>query len=799
MLGQTAPDSSKWARIDKSCSGWAPGLADLCKVANSIIGGTTSEESFRTESLEDKRSPRKECLQCNMTSASLVFVGVGVLVACSVYVGGYVAAYQHSPLSEASTRKVCHSQVCREVAKSIAKSLNRSVDPCKNFYRFVCDGWKRRHPVRRNEVRSSPFSLVGKELDTIIKKALKKVPVAARKQTALEKAAVMYRECLKNYNVGNSTESVKVLRDVLRYLRMPWPDVSTNSTFSLFEVMVQLSLRWSIPSLFSVSVMPDPEDTKTNILVINTMENLDVGFHQLQTGNNTKNDTQDIMFMTMVQRIANLLGNNMTDYRTLAENVVMAPIVIASVKHFHFEVLGRTDAWPPKKYQIKHLESLTPQVSSKRWLDTVNRYLPLNVRVNETDDVIVMSPGYLWLVTSLIHQNNTVRMFTDFVGWSLVFLLGPVSSKEIRDIVSRYGQEIGMDFADSDKEKLCRKDVEDYLPMSYGAIFVHSYTSDYVKDDAKVVVDHIKLAFAYALRRNTWMDDQTRTRAMAKVQRIVSHVAYPDWIKNVTELDESHSDIPDIEGPYIKVLMDLKEVYTFRSLSILRQPNTRDEEFWSFSPATLNAFYEHSTNSITIPAAILNFPFYSYGLPPAMNYGSIGAIIGHEISHAFDTLGSHFDDSGNLKNWWTKETKSNFILKNYCFVMQYNSIYEPHSKRHLNGKQTLSENIADNGGLRQAFYAYRLHVDEHPGGREENIPLEGLEEFTPDQLFFISSAYKWCADINPKAIKMIMNSDSHSLEEYRCNIAVENMIEFSKAFRCGDSEEMNPSRKCVVW
>lgn len=730
----------------------------------------------------------------------MLFLAAGMIVACTAYMSGYAASYQHRIFAkDANDKKVCRSQVCKDVARSIARSLNRSVDPCKNFYRFVCDGWKRKHPVRRNEVRSSPFSLVGKELDTVIKKALNKIPVTGKKQGALEKAAVMYHECLRNYDTTNSTESMKVLMELLRYLHMPWPSLEANHTVDLFEIIVQLSLRWSIPSLFSLSVIPDPEDTKTNILVINTMENLEMGFHQLQSNNQSKNDTQDILFMKMVQKIAAIMGDNNTNYKSLAENVVMAPIVIASVKHFHFEVLGRSDAWPPKKYQIKHLENLTPQVTSKRWMSVINKYLPTNVQVRETDEIIVMSPGYLWLVTSLLHQNNTIKMFHDFIGWSVAFLLGPLSSKEIREVVSAYGQEAGMDFTDVDKEKICRKDVEEYMPMPYGAIFVQSHTPDYIKDDAKVVVDHIKLAFAYALRLNTWMDDQTRTRAMAKVQRIVSHVAYPDWIKNKTELDESHADIPDIEGPYIKILMDLKEVYTFKSLSQLHQTNTRDEEYWTFSPATLNAFYEHSTNSITIPAAILNFPFYSYGLPPAMNYGSIGAIIGHEISHAFDTLGSHFDDSGNLRNWWTKETKSNFILKNYCFVLQYNSIYEPHSKRYLNGKQTLSENIADNGGLRQSFHAYRLHVDEHPGGKEENIPLEGLEEFTPDQLFFISSAYKWCADINPKAIKMIMNSDSHSLEEYRCNVAVENMVEFAKAFQCSPNEEMNPAKKCVVW
>ncbi|KAH8039876.1 hypothetical protein HPB51_009132 [Rhipicephalus microplus] len=205
-----------------------------------------------------------------------------------------------------AVRKGCYRQeslpqsVCKEVARSIARSLNRSVDPCKNFYRFVCDGWKRKHPVRRNEVRSSPFSLVGKELDNVIKKALNKISITGKKQGALEKAAVMYHECLNNYDMTNSTPSMKVLMELLRYLHMPWPSLEANHTVDLFEIIVQLSLRWSIPSLFSISVIPDPEDTKTNVLVINTMENLEMGFHQLQTNNQSKNDTQDILFMKMV-------------------------------------------------------------------------------------------------------------------------------------------------------------------------------------------------------------------------------------------------------------------------------------------------------------------------------------------------------------------------------------------------------------------------------------------------------------------------------------------------------------------
>ncbi|KAH9376883.1 hypothetical protein HPB48_002801 [Haemaphysalis longicornis] len=318
-MSASSSQSSRWSR--QQCARWSSnassvdnGVTECRQEEQQLQHGEHGDATQSTHPTAGSRSSSKLCV----SSIYVLLLAAGMLVACTAYMSGYVSS--HRVLArDTDGKKVCRNQVCKDVARSIARSLNRSVDPCKNFYRFVCDGWRRKHPVRRNEVRSSPFSLVGRELDAVIKRALSKVPITAKKQGALEKAALMYHECLKNYDMTNSTESMMVLRELLHSLRMPWPSMEPNHTTDLFEIIVQLSLRWSIPSLFSLSVIPDPEDTKTNVLVINTMENLEVGFRQLQANNQTKNDTQDIVFMKMVQKVAAIMGDNKTDYKMLAE------------------------------------------------------------------------------------------------------------------------------------------------------------------------------------------------------------------------------------------------------------------------------------------------------------------------------------------------------------------------------------------------------------------------------------------------------------------------------------------------
>jgi predicted metalloendopeptidase len=209
------------------------------------------------------------------------------------------------------------------------------------------------------------------------------------------------------------------------------------------------------------------------------------------------------------------------------------------------------------------------------------------------------------------------------------------------------------------------------------------------------------------------------------------------------------------------------------------------------SPALVNAAYEPSQNSITIPAAILQGVFFNASRPKYLNYGAIGHVIGHEISHGFDDQGAQYDSEGNLHNWWGEEAKKTFEEKAECFVNQYGSIKVPEVDMNLNGKNTLGENIADNGGLHQSLSAYRSLVD-----------LEGKLpdlDYTTDQLYFVSNANLWCGLIRNEELRNRILTDPHSPAKYRVNVPISNNERFAEVFQCEKGTPMSPENRCELW
>lgn len=223
------------------------------------------------------------------------------------------------------------------------------------------------------------------------------------------------------------------------------------------------------------------------------------------------------------------------------------------------------------------------------------------------------------------------------------------------------------------------------------------------------------------------------------------------------------------------------------------------DKTWFEGPAVVNAFYNPNGNEMVYPAAILQGVFYQYGLPRSVNMGAIGSVMGHELTHGFDDQGSQYDAKGRLREWWSNASRQKYREKSECFVKQYGSIHDKEAGMTLNGENTLGENIADNGGLRTAFRAYKNIIKEESGGKDTR--LKGLEDVPGEKLFFISNALTWCSLMRPEMKQQIIQYEAHSPGEYRANIPMRNMAEFSKVFNCPAHSKMNPDRNetCVLW
>ena len=277
---------------------------------------------------------------------------------------------------------------------------------------------------------------------------------------------------------------------------------------------------------------------------------------------------------------------------------------------------------------------------------------------------------------------------------------------------------------------------------------------------------------------------------MKKASHIVDNIGYPEKIFNDTALEEDLADLEITKGQYFLNFMAKIRHHNMMNYKLYGKPVDKTE--WGVLPTAVNAYYAPTENKIGFPAGILQWPFYDRRSPRAISYGAIGMVVGHEVSHAFDDQGKDFNIEGNFKTWWTDHSTQAFKRKSQCFIDQYSnfSLFN----QFMNGRQTLGENLADNGGLRQSFQAYRLWVEEN--GPEKKLP--GLD-LSPEQLYFLAFGQVWCTRYRESAAIMQIQNGVHSLSMFRVIGTLQNSEEFSKAYNCPLGSHMNPKKKCRIW
>ncbi|EDO31998.1 predicted protein, partial [Nematostella vectensis] len=327
----------------------------------------------------------------------------------------------------------------------------------------------------------------------------------------------------------------------------------------------------------------------------------------------------------------------------------------------------------------------------------------------------------------------------------------------------------------------CTSGVSGTFGMAIGLLFVDQTFKKESKTSAERMIKDIRNVFIDNLQNLNWMDEKTRKVAKEKAEAIRENIGYPDFIKNKTALELEYSGV--------RVVYTYFRQHSENLLSVI--VNFR----WSMNPPTVNAYYSSTDNKIVFPAGILQDPFYEGDHPNSLNYGGIGMVVGHEITHGFDDNGRKFNKDGNLLTWWTNNSIEAFKKKTDCLVKQYSS-YEFHGKK-LNGLQTLGENIADNGGIKQSFQAYQKWKKDNNVEEEKRLP--GLEKLSHDQLFFLSFAQIWCSAYRPEAAIRAIENGVHSPGKLRVIGSLSNSNEFAEAWKCPVGSRMNPKDKCAVW
>ena len=473
-----------------------------------------------------------------------------------------------------------------------------------------------------------------------------------------------------------------------------------------------------------------------------------------------------------IQKMLTLLGD--ADAAGEAQQILDLETRLARVQWTQVE-----NRDPVKTYNRLTLPRLTALAPRYDWM----RFLRAGELSAKIDSVIVSQPSYLHSFSEIL-QRTPLPVWKSYLRWRLLSTFAPDLGHPFADeSFAFYGTVLHGTPTNEVRWKRGVSLVKRSIGMALGKVYVAQYFPPQTRAHVLGLVNNLIATFRTDIDSLDWMGPATKQEAQAKLSKLAVHIGYPDKWRDYGSLTINRGDL----------LGNITRARVFeyhRQIAKLGKPIDRDE--WTMTPPTINAYYDPAMNEIVFPAAILQPPYFDANADDAANYGAIGGVIGHEISHAFDDEGSQFDSDGNLRDWWTQEDHQRFAAKAAALVTQYDAS-EPVPGYHVNGKLTLGENIADNSGLAIAYKAYHLSV----GGREPPV-IDGL---SGDQRFFIAYAQSWRGKRREPAEIALIKSDPHAPESVRGGLPVMNQPAFFAAFdvKPGDKMYRAPEDRVLMW
>jgi endothelin-converting enzyme/putative endopeptidase len=427
------------------------------------------------------------------------------------------------------------------------------------------------------------------------------------------------------------------------------------------------------------------------------------------------------------------------------------------------------------RLDLDGLKKLAPDVAWDAYLAATG--FPSIMAIN------VAQPDFVSKIDAMVKAGNLAEWKT-YLRWHLARTESPYLSQGFVDEWFNFRQTLTGTKTLQPRWKRCVRFADQALGEALAQPFVAETLGEDGKRGAEQMVAGIEAAMKADLERIGWMDTETRTKAEEKLAKIVNKIGYPAKWRNYDAVVIDRTSF----------LANVNRATTFenkRQLARIGKPVDKDE--WQMTPPTVNAYYEPTMNEMVFPAGILQVPFYGKKQVPALNFGAIGMVVGHELTHAFDDQGRQFDAEGNLRDWWTPPVSAEFERRAACVEKQYDA-YVPIDDLHLKGKLTLGENIADLGGIKLAAAAFANAESAHPA----TPPLEG---FTPEQELYLGFAQGWCANYRPEALRLLVTTNPHSPPKWRVNGPLSNLPEFASAFGCKEGSAMvrPKDERCEVW
>lgn len=645
-------------------------------------------------------------------------------------------------------------------------NLDTSINPGDNFYLYACGGWMKNNPLSPEYSRFGTFDQLRENAREQLKELITNLsdnPDSKIKGTNAQKVCDLYKM---------SMDSIRLNKEGASPLK-PFIERINNSKPEDFIRLLAWMHNGITGSFFTTGVGTNPKNSECNMLHIGEV-GLGLGDRDYYLEKNESNSKILDAYEKYVKRMMELIGYDATSQQRVWDTVIAFETEFAKNKMTREQRRN-----PQLRYNLRSMDQIRKDYKNIDW-DTYFSELG----VEDLSEVNVASPAFMDFLNSYL-PTLTQQQIKDYLVYEAVSDSSGVLSDDFQNAnFEMFGRVMSGKEEQEARWKRAMSIPNAMLGEAVGELYVNKYFPFENKVYMVDLVENLRKALGKHIDNLTWMSDITKAKAREKLATFIVKIGYPDKWKDYSEI------IIDPDKSYLENVYNASVWYTQDNYKKLHKPVDKDE--WHMTPQTVNAYYNPTTNEICFPAGILQAPYFDLSADDAQNYGAIGVVIGHEMTHGFDDQGRQFDKCGNLKDWWLPDDAERFTKLADALVAQFDAV-EVAPGVHANGKFTLGENIADQGGLRVALTAY---LDSMEGKEMKNI-----DGFSPLQRFYLAYANVWAGNIRPEEILSRTMTDPHSLGQNRVNVTLRNIEPFFKAFDIKEGEKMfrPEDERVIIW
>lgn len=644
------------------------------------------------------------------------------------------------------------------------KNMDTTIAPGADFFRYVNGNWMKNNPIPADESRWSAFNVLNEENQSKLKVLMEEAQQGKHDGTTWKQIGNFYASGLDTNNINKmGYEPIKPLLSKIDAIKDKNDFVNLSSELN----------SYGIGTLFNFWVGADDKNSTMNIFNF-YQGGLSLPSRDYYLENNERMNKIRNEYVIHLTNMFKLIGTNPDEAKKIADNILKMETEIAQISRTNVALRD-----PASNYNNLEIKSFQTTFSNY----DLNTFFK-NIGIQEPASANVGQPEFFAGLNKIINK-YTVDDLKNYLKWKLMTESASYLSSDFdNENFNFFGKILYGIPQMKERWKRVLNTTNSSLGEAVGKIYVEKYFPKEAKDKMDKLVENLRVGLKKRIEKVSWMSEETRKKALDKLAKIGVKIGYPNKWKNYDKIEVSKDN-------YWQNVFNASKFLTADNLNKIGKPV--DKEEWHMTPQTVNAYYSPNGNEIVFPAAILQPPFFNVDADDAINYGAIGVVIGHEMTHGFDDQGRNFDAIGNMTDWWTKDDAEKFNEKAKVLVNQFNG-YKAIKDETINGELTLGENIADFGGLTVALEALKIQT-------KDNLKTPKIDNFTPLQRFFLSYAQIWRQNIRDEELMSRLKDDVHSPGEFRVNGGVVNIPEFYEAFNIKSSDKLYvaPESRANIW